>query len=201
MVSCLYDILRCSWSVVMKLVLWSLVGKVAGPSSSSSCYIYYTCMIIKYLEPLLNCQFCLKFWCCGYTWNILLRGHSQTGCIMLNVYAHCHIVPFRVLCAVQSVVCHQDSTSKPLVIPLYVILLLNAETVKRTPTPLFSTLARCFTHGPFFGRLRYMESRYIVGQFSVFTTSVGVAALAPIMLVDLYERIQCCHVVCSHFCI
>ena len=33
---------------------------------------------------------------------------------------------------------------------------LNAETVKRAPTPLFGRLVRCSTHGPFFVRLRYM---------------------------------------------
>ena len=33
---------------------------------------------------------------------------------------------------------------------------LNAETVKRAPTPLFGRLVRCSTHGPFFARLWYM---------------------------------------------
>ena len=79
--------------------------------------------------------------------------------------------------AVQSVVSgHQDSTSKPLVIPLYIICMqlfasrassrckhdvcalswLNVETVKRAPTPLFGRLVRCYTHGPFFERLWYI---------------------------------------------
>ena len=73
----------------------------------------------------------------------------------------------------QSSVCCQDSTLKPLVIPLYVILCpvicfegsslckhdvgalswLNAETVERVPTPLFGRLVRCSAHGPFFARL------------------------------------------------
>ena len=87
------------------------------------------------------------------------------------------IVPFRVLC-----VGRQDSTSKPLVIPLYVILYslrasscckhdvgtlswLNAETVERAPTPLFGRLLRCSAHGPFFGRLRYMHKyTFIAGK-------------------------------------
>ena len=72
--------------------------------------------------------------------------------------------------------CRQDSTSKPLVIPLYIILCPvqlfasrassrckhdvvlfrgYAETVERAPTPLFGRLVRCSAHGPFFARLRY----------------------------------------------
>ena len=34
---------------------------------------------------------------------------------------------------------------------------LNAETVEKTPTPLFGILVRCSAHGPFFARLRYMH--------------------------------------------
>ena len=32
---------------------------------------------------------------------------------------------------------------------------LNAETVKRAPTPLFGRLVKCSAYGPFFGRLLY----------------------------------------------
>ena len=73
--------------------------------------------------------------------------------------------------------CRQDSTSKLLVIPLYVICVqlfasrassrckhdvgalswLNAETVERAPTPFFGRLVRCSPHGPFFGRLRSLQ--------------------------------------------
>ena len=81
--------------------------------------------------------------------------------------------------AVWSVVCCQDSTLKPLVISLYVILCaiicfegsscckhdvgalswLNAETVERAPTPHFGRLVKCSTHGPFFTRLWYMPDQ------------------------------------------
>ena len=75
----------------------------------------------------------------------------------------------------QSDVCHQDSTLKPLVITCTLFCVqvfasrvsgrckrdvgalswLNAETVKRAPTPLFGRLVRCFAHGPFYVRLWY----------------------------------------------
>ena len=74
--------------------------------------------------------------------------------------------------------CRQDSTSKPLVIPLYVICVqlfvlrassrckqdvgalswLNAETVERVLTPVFGSLVRCSAHRSFFGRLRYYHT-------------------------------------------
>ena len=66
--------------------------------------------------------------------------------------------------AVQSVVCHQDLTSKPMVAPLKVIICplrasshckhdmgtlswLNVEALKRVPTSLFGGLVWCSTHG------------------------------------------------------
>ena len=81
-----------------------------------------------------------------------------------TLYAHRHIVQFRVL---------YDSTLKPLVTPLFCVQLfvsrvsshckhdvgalsrLNVETVERAPTPLIGRLVRCSACGPFFGRLWY----------------------------------------------
>ena len=76
--------------------------------------------------------------------------------------------------------CRQDSTSKPLVIPLYIILCpvqlfasrasrassrckhdvgalswLCGNSRKSAHPPLFGRLVRCSAHGPFFARLRY----------------------------------------------
>ena len=93
--------------------------------------------------------------------------------------------PWATLCswwhgAVQSVVCHQDSTSKPLVVLLSVTacpitcfegieslinmtwrqdgrtFVVECETLERAPTPLFGILVRCSAHGCFFARLWYL---------------------------------------------
>ena len=76
-------------------------------------------------------------------------------------HAHGDMVPFRVF--------HQDSTSKPLVVPMHVIVVssyykhnmvalswLNAEPLERMPTSLFGRLVRCPAHGHSFVRLWHM---------------------------------------------
>ena len=80
-----------------------------------------------------------------------------------------------VTCAVQSVVCCQSFTLKPLVIPLSsyfasrtlshckhdigTLLWLNAGTVERVPNPLFDGFVRCSAHGHPFVRLWYYHGK------------------------------------------
>ena len=45
------------------------------------------------------------------------------------------------------------------------LLWLNAETLKRAPTPLFGRLVRCSAHGCSFARLQYTQIIYTSGAY------------------------------------
>ena len=60
----------CQFSCQRKSAAQREVWRVVSPSSGSSWQIMLHIYLYACLEPLLNCQCCLKFWGCGYSYTL-----------------------------------------------------------------------------------------------------------------------------------
>ena len=60
-----------------------------------------------------------------------------------------------------SVVCYVSRASSRCKHDVGTLLWLNVKQSERAPTPFFGRLVRCSVHGPFFGRLRYIQLKFL----------------------------------------